>query len=110
MPKYLIKACYVGEGVAGLLKDGGTGRRKASAQIIESLGGRLETMYFAFGGTDAFLIVDLPDNISAAACSLMVNASQEVKVTYTPLFTPEEVDRAVETAGKFSTGYRAPGR
>ena len=109
MPKYLIQASYVGEGLPGLLKEGGTGRRKASEQVIEALGGRVEAMYYAFGETDAFIIVELPDNVSAVACSLMVNASGEVKVSYTPLITPEEVDQAAEKGRQIHAAYRAPG-
>ena len=110
MPKYLIQVSYVGEGEAGLLKEGGSRRRKASEHAIEALGGRVEAMYFAFGGIDAFITVDLPDNISAVTASLLVNASGRVKVTYTPLITPEEVDQAAEKGRQISAAYRAPGR
>jgi uncharacterized protein with GYD domain len=110
MPKYLIQLSYVGEGVAGLLKEGGSERRKASEQVIEALGGRVEAMYYAFGETDLFHIVDLPDNVSAVAFSLLVNASGRVKVIFTPLITPEEVDQAAERGRQISAAYRAPGR
>ncbi len=110
MPKYLIQVSYVGEGVTGLLKEGGSGRRQASERVIEALGGRVEAMYYAFGETDAFIIVDLPDNVSAVTASLMVNASGRVKVTYTPLFTPEEVDQAAEKGRQIPAAYRAPGQ
>jgi uncharacterized protein with GYD domain len=110
MPKYLIQASYVGEGVAGLLKEGGSERRKASEQVVEALGGRVEAMYYAFGETDLFSIVDLPDNVSAATCSLLVNASGRVKVSYTPLMTPEEIDQAAERGRQISAAYRAPGK
>ena len=110
MPRYLIQVTYVGEGVPGLLKEGGSGRRKASERVIEALGGRVEAMYYAFGKTDAFIIVDLPDNISAVTASLIVNASGRVKVTYTPLFTPEEIDQAAEKGKQIPASYRAPGQ
>jgi len=110
MPKYLIQATYVGEGVEGLLEEGGTARRKAVEETIGALGGKVEAMYFAFGETDAFIIVDLPDNASAVAASLVVNASGEVSVTYTPLLTAEEVDQAVKKGKKMSAAYRAPGQ
>lgn len=109
MPRYLIKVSYFGKGVPGLLREGGSGRRKASEQAIEALGGHIEAMYYAFGENDAFIIVELPDNISAAAASLIVNASGRVKVTYTQLLTPEEVDKAAEKGREITTAYRAPG-
>ena len=52
MPKYLCKASYTVEGVKGVLKDGGTGRREAIVKGIQAMGGRVETLYWALGETD----------------------------------------------------------
>jgi uncharacterized protein with GYD domain len=106
MPKFLLQANYVGEGVNGLLKEGGTSRRAAAEKVIQSVGGRLEAFYFAFGETDAFLIADVPDHVSMAALALTVNASGAVAAKTTVLMTPEEVD----AAAKKTPSYRAPGR
>jgi uncharacterized protein with GYD domain len=105
MPKYLITASYTAEGVKGLLKDGGSGRRAAVQKAIEGLGGKLDVFYYAFGQHDVIAIGDLPDHASVAAISLMVNASGAVRTSTTPLLTPEEIDGAV----KKSVAYRAPG-
>jgi len=51
MPKYLWQASYTPDGVNGVLKDAGTGRRAAIQKLAESLGARLEAFYFAFGST-----------------------------------------------------------
>ena len=57
---------YTGEGLKGLLKDGGTKRREVVVeQLAKSLGGKLEAFYYAFGDDDLFVIFDLPDNVSA---------------------------------------------
>src|SRR5947209_7914604 len=106
MPKYLIAANYVGEGVKGLIKDGGTGRRAAVDKSIKSMGGTLEAMYYAFGDTDVFVITDLPDNASAAALALTVAASGAVTLKTIVLMTPEEVDAAT----KKTPSYRPPGQ
>ena len=106
MPKYLIQASYLAEGVQGLLKDGGSKRRAAAEQAIKGLGGALEAFYFAFGDTDVFAIADAPDNMSAAAVSLAVSASGAVHTKTTVLLTPEEMDQAT----KKSVSYRPPGR
>jgi uncharacterized protein with GYD domain len=105
MAKYLVKANYVGEGVQGLLSEGGTARRAAVQKGLESLGGTLESMYYAFGDTDAYLIIDMPDNVSATSMSLVTNASGVAKVSVTVLLTPEEVDAAT----KMTPDYRPPG-
>ncbi|HRJ44243.1 MAG: GYD domain-containing protein [Caldilineaceae bacterium] len=110
MAKYLIRASYVGEGVVGLLKEGGTSRRKAVEKAAEALGGRVESMYYAFGETDAFVVVELPGNVSAAAASLVANATGTVNASYTVLITPEELDEAAEQGRRLTAAYRAPGQ
>jgi uncharacterized protein with GYD domain len=105
MPKYLIEASYTLEGIKGVRSAGGSSRRDAVARVAESVGGRLETFYFAFGDHDVYAIADLPDNESATAVALTVNASGAVNVRTTVLLTPEEVD----AAAKRSVDYRPPG-
>ena len=69
MPKYLFEARYTSEGDKGVEEEGGTSRREAVKNHLDQLGGKLEAMYFAFGDVDCYSIVDLPDNVSAAALS-----------------------------------------
>jgi uncharacterized protein with GYD domain len=105
MPKFLIEASYTLDGVKGVQSAGGSSRRDAVAAVAESVGGRLESFHFAFGDSDAFVIVDLPDNESAAAVALTVNAAGGAVAKTTVLLTPEEVD----AAAKRSVDYRPPG-
>lgn len=106
MSKYLIQANYVGEGIKGLLKEGGSSRRAAVEKLFESLGGKVEAFYYAFGETDLFVIADAPDNVTAAAISLTVNAAGAATTKITVLLTPEEID----AAAKKTPNYRAPGQ
>jgi uncharacterized protein with GYD domain len=105
MPKYLIEVNYVGEGINGLLKEGGTRRRAAVDELFKSMGGTVEAFYFAFGDKDVFIIGDLPDNASATALVLRVNASGAAQCNTKVLILPEEVDDAV----KKTVTYRPPG-
>lgn len=105
MPKFLIKASYTSDGTKGLQKEGGSGRKAAIEKLAKSSGGKLEAFYFAFGDTDAYVIVDLPDNASAAAVSLTVGAAGGATTETVVLLTPEEVD----AAAKKTVNYRAPG-
>ncbi|HSQ84294.1 MAG TPA: GYD domain-containing protein [Desulfobacterales bacterium] len=102
MPKFLSRTSYTGEGLKGLLKDGGTKRKQAMERFAESLGGKLEAFYYAFGDDDLFAIWDIPDNVNAAAASLIVNASGASNVQLTVLLTPEEIDRATKKSVDFS--------
>jgi uncharacterized protein with GYD domain len=105
MPKFLITGSYTAEGTRGLMKEGGSGRRAAVQKALDSVGGKLEAFYFAFGKDDAYVIVDVPDNASVIAVSLAVNASGVVRVSTTPLISPDDLD----AASKKSIAFRAPG-
>lgn len=105
MSKYLFSANYVGEGIKGLIKEGGSSRRAAVEAMGESLGGKIEAFYYAFGDTDLFIIADFPDNISAAAVSLIASAAGTATTKVTVLLTPEDID----AAAKKGVSYRPPG-
>ena len=109
MPKYLFEASYTSEGAIGLAKEGGTGRRDAVKKHLDELGGKLESMYFAFGDVDCFAIVELPDNVSAASLSLAVNESGLITSKAIVLLTPEDMDKASKKKVHFSgPGKKAP--
>ena len=106
MAKYMMRVNYTAEGAKGLVKDGGSKRRAVAQAAAESVGGKVEAYYFAFGDTDAFVLADLPDAASAAAIALTVSAGGAATVQTTVLLTPEELD----TAAKKSPLYSPPGR
>jgi len=70
VPKYLIQASYTKEGIQGLVGDSASGRRADAQAAVKAVGGKVEAFYYAFGQDDVILILDLPDNITAAAVSL----------------------------------------
>ena len=106
MAKFLAKAKYTAPGgVKGLIADGGSARVKAVSDLMTSVGGKLESFYFAFGDVDAFVVFEAPDSASAAAMSLTVAATGLATVDIVQLLTAEELDAAV----KKSPLYDAPG-
>ena len=105
MPKYLIQASYTIEGIQGLVKDSASGRRADVQSAVKALGGKVEAFYYAFGADDVVIILDLPDNVTAAAVGLNTSGSGAVRVRTTPLLTVEDVDKALEVKMQ----YRAPG-
>jgi uncharacterized protein with GYD domain len=107
MAKYLISASYTAEGTKGLIKGGGgTARRTAVQQMAQAIEGKIEAFYYALGADDVYVILDAPDNVSAAAISLVTNASGAVRLKTTPLLTPEEIDQAA----KKPVRYTPPGQ
>ena len=103
MAKYLISASYSAEGVKGLLADGGTKRREVLENLINGMGGSMESFYYAFGSDDLYVILDLPDHATMTALSLAVAASGSISsVNTTVLITPEEVDEATQKPDNYT--------
>ncbi|HLQ34588.1 MAG TPA: GYD domain-containing protein [Chloroflexota bacterium] len=84
-------------------------RRAAAEQAAKSVGGKIESFYFAFGGADAFVIADVPDHASASAVSLAVSASGGAHCKTIVLMTPEEVDASVSSPFPLHDPLQAPG-
>jgi uncharacterized protein with GYD domain len=105
MAKYLFQATYAAEGIKGLEKDKASGRKAALSKAVESVGGKLEALYWAFGEHDWVIIAEMPDNASAAAFALAVSRSGLLRVTTTPLLSEEETDKALQK----KVSFQAPG-
>jgi uncharacterized protein with GYD domain len=102
MPKYLLEVNYTLDGVRGVVTKGGSARRTAAQAAAKSLGGKLDSFYFAFGGTDVFTVADLPDNGAAAALALAVTAGGGATVRTTVLLTTDEIDAATQQSVKYA--------
>jgi uncharacterized protein with GYD domain len=94
MTRYLIKGTYTPEGAKGILAQGGTSRWKQIDTMIADLGGKLESLYWAFGDTDLYLVAEMPDAATAAAVGLTVASAGAVRTSTTVLLTAEEMDQA----------------
>jgi uncharacterized protein with GYD domain len=107
MALYLLQVAYTPEAWSVQLSNP-LDRREAVSQVVERLGGYIESAYYAFGDYDAILIIEMPDNVSAAAFSLAVSAGRAVKaIKTTPLLTIEDGIAAMRKAA--GAGYRPPG-
>src|SRR5207245_4987432 len=107
MGRYMFQASYSADGIKGVLKDGGTGRRTAVEAAIKSLGGKLEAFYYGFGETDVYVIVDGIDNAAAAAFSMGVGSTGSLSSIKTTVLMTHE---GVAEAARETMSYRAPGR
>ncbi len=106
MANYLVIASYSPDGVKGVLKAGGTARADAVRSAIEGIGGKLLSFHFAFGDEDAYVLVELADNIAAAALGLAVSSTGLASAKTVVLLTPAEIDEAA----KRHVEYSPPGK
>ena len=109
MQLYLFTGSYTAAGMAGLLKDGATRREHDIAKAFEGLGGKLHGLYYALGETDIYIICELRDNTAAVASSILINVAGTAEISCTPLLTPKEMDRSIETVRRKMDVYRPPG-
>jgi uncharacterized protein with GYD domain len=74
-------------------------------KAVEKLGGKVGPFWMAFGEHDLIGVIEMPDNVSAAAFALAVSAGGACsKVITTPLLTVEEGIAAMKKAG--GSGYK----
>ena len=106
MKKYLIKGNYNSDGIKGLIKEGGSGRKTAIEKMIVGMGGRVESFYWALSEEVAYVIIELPDDVSALSVVLTVNSVGIGNITMTVLLSEADIDEA----SKKSVSYTAPGK
>jgi uncharacterized protein with GYD domain len=79
-------------------------RSKVVEPAIKKLGGRMDRFWLCFGDYDIVGIVEMPDNVSAAAFSMAIAAGGSCRtVKTTPLMTTAEGIEAMKKAA--SCGY-----
>lgn len=104
MPSYLVQVAYTPEAVAALIKKP-QDRAEAVRKPIEKLGGKLVGGWLSFGEYDVVVVIDMPDNASAAAFALAIGAGGACKsVKTTPLISVDEGLDAMKKAG--TSGYK----
>jgi len=69
----IFLACYAPHAVKGLI--GGSDREAAVKALLDSVGGRLESLMFTRGEYDIAVIVELPDQSTSVGLTMAVQAS-----------------------------------
>jgi hypothetical protein len=92
--KYQFQAAFTAEGMKNLQKQSATGFRAGVVKFFESVGGRLASWYLDYANSTAYGFVDYPDEIAAAAAQASVNAGGFARVTYRPVLSAEDADKA----------------
>ena len=104
MPHYLQQVAYSQQGWEALVGNP-QNRIEAVRPAIEKLGGKIEAAWFSFGDYDIVVIINMPDNVSAAAIAMAFAAGGACRSVQTiPLISPEEAVQALKKAK--DCGYR----
>ncbi len=106
MALYMFEAAFTSDAWATLAKNP-QDRTEAVRTLLQGVGGKLISYYFAFGEYDAVVIAELSDNGAAAATAIAVAAGGAIKaVKTTPLLSVQEGVEAMRKAGQVN--YRPP--
>jgi uncharacterized protein with GYD domain len=98
MAAYMFQVAYTPDGWARLIASP-QDRIEAVKPAVEQLDGTVIAGWLCFGEYDLIAIVDLPDNVSAAAFSIAASAGGTVsKLHTTPLMSTDDGIRAMEKA------------
>jgi uncharacterized protein with GYD domain len=109
MPFYLTQAKFSRDSVERLMKNP-QDRTQAVGKLLQAVGGKLHHFFFAFGEYDVVLLMEAPDNASAAAVAMVAAGAGAVSASKTTvLLTVEESMAAMKTAGAASATYQPPG-
>jgi uncharacterized protein with GYD domain len=104
VPSYLYQISYNAEGWAAMVKRP-QDRVAAIRKVVEKLGGKVEAFWMAFGDYDVIGVVEMPNNVKAAAFAVAVAAGGACKdVKTTPLLSVSDGVDAMKKAGK--SGYK----
>ncbi|GAA2149768.1 GYD domain-containing protein [Nocardioides koreensis] len=108
MAQYLLEVAYTPESWAKQIRDQGNVLDRIQP-LLEASGGRIESMFYAFGDYDLVGIADFASPEGAAAFSLAATAGGAVKTfKTTPLLTIEQGLDAMARASEAAKGYRPP--
>src|SRR5215510_11345503 len=109
MSRYLLQVAYTPEAWGAQLKNP-QNRLEVVNLLLQRLGGRFESAYLCFGEYDIVAVMDMPDNVSAAAVSMVVSAGGACKsIKTTPLMSIEEGIQAMRKGADAAAAYRPPG-
>src|SRR5947209_4518650 len=104
MAQYLLQLSYTPQAWAALIRNP-QDRSEVVRAPIEKLGGKIDRIWLAFGQDDVVGILDMPDNVAAAAISIAFSAGGACKnVRTTPLMSFREGMEAMRKAA--DSGYK----
>jgi uncharacterized protein with GYD domain len=109
MPRYLALFSYSDAAMAAMIENP-EDREDAVRRVMESVGGRLETIYWMFGAHDGLAIVEAPDSVTMAGISSAIRSTGTVVSETHELFGTEDIRRILATAREVGGHFTRPGQ
>ena len=107
MPLYMSTFDYKPEVWAELVHNP-ENRTETVSRLLEDAGCKLKGLWYAFGNSDGFALIEAPDNATSASVAIAISASGAFrKFETTVLMTQDELLKALTKAQ--DVAYVAPG-
>ncbi len=97
MPRYVILVNWTEQGVRSVTET--TQRAERVRQMVEQMGGRMETLLWTQGRHDLVGIMEAPDEETAAAVGLRVGMTGSVRTETLRAYDAEEMGRILAKVG-----------
>ncbi len=97
MPMYLGRFKYSAEAIKAMIENP-QDRSAAARQAAESLGCKLQGIWWSLGERDGVFLLEAPDNVAVAALSMAVGASGQITTETTALLDMNEAQDAMRRA------------
>ena len=108
MPLYMSQVSYTTEAWATLTKNP-EDRSEVFSSLTQTMGGRLLSWYYTFGEYDVLVIIEAPDESTAAAIVMAaISPGHLSRVKTTVMLSAQEGMEAMRKAGEAT--YRRPGQ
>jgi uncharacterized protein with GYD domain len=109
MPKFLCSATYSSGSWARMIRIS-EDRAKAVNDLLESLGGSLDSTYWEVSARSVFALIDMPDSASATAvAAVMTHTGAFKSVEVHEVFSQQQFNDVLELAESVSSVYTPPG-
>lgn len=98
MSKFALIGGYTQQSIAAMVQSP-SDRTAAAREVVESVGGKLESFYWCLGEDDFLAIFEAPDDIAAAAVAVAVGSSGALRNARTiRLITMDEGQKLLQKA------------
>ncbi|MEP6962675.1 MAG: GYD domain-containing protein [Acidobacteriota bacterium] len=98
MATYMTQVTYTSEAWAAMVKHP-QDRAEIVGKAMEKMGGRMLGFWWSFGEQDAFVVFEMPDEVSAAAFMIAIAAGGACSnVKTTAVLSPADAQKAVKKA------------
>ena len=95
MATFIMLINITNEGIKGIAK-GGQDRKAMFEKLVSDFGGEIKSSYLTMGSYDRVIVLDFPDDESAAKCALSIGTRGNARSITLRAFSGEEIKAIID--------------